>query len=84
MTDTDARFVFSRWLRIKLQHEEKLQSRYEYLLKSPDPLSSIFMQIAADADHSTLLQRMLSGKEPLPEPPPLKHGYPVYPEEETT
>jgi hypothetical protein len=35
---------------------------------------------AADVDHSALLRRLLAGKEPLPEPPPLKNGYPDYPD----
>jgi hypothetical protein len=31
-----------------------------------------------DADHSALLLRLLSGKEPLDKPPPLRHSYPAY------
>ncbi len=31
-----------------------------------------------DAQHSALLPRLLSGKKPLPEPPPLRHSYPDY------
>lgn len=31
-----------------------------------------------DADHSSLLGRLLSGKEPLDKPPPLRFSYPDY------
>lgn len=33
---------------------------------------------SADADHSALLQRVLSGKDPLPKPPPTKMSTPWY------
>jgi hypothetical protein len=33
---------------------------------------------AADADHSSLLRRLLSGKPALPDPPPLRYSYPDY------
>lgn len=32
----------------------------------------------ADIDHSTLLDRLLNGKQFLPEPPPLAFSYPMY------
>jgi hypothetical protein len=32
----------------------------------------------ADVDHSALLNRLLDGKAPLPEPPPLSFSYPWY------
>ena len=56
----------------------KAMSRYIRILeeqkkRSPTP---------ADIDHSALLNRLLSGKEPLPEPPPLFFGYPAYQLEE--
>lgn len=52
----------------------KAMSKYIRILeeqkkRSPTP---------ADIDHSALLNRLLSGKEPLPEPPPLFYGYPCY------
>jgi hypothetical protein len=31
-----------------------------------------------DVQHSALLRRLLEGKEPLPEPPPLMNSYPDY------
>lgn len=31
-----------------------------------------------DIDHSSLLRRLLSGKEPLPKPPPKRYSYPSY------
>lgn len=34
----------------------------------------------ADADHSALLFRLLRGREPFPEPPPLLNAYPAYPD----
>lgn len=36
------------------------------------------MITSADVDHSALLNRLLDGKEPLPEPPPLMNSYPDY------
>lgn len=33
---------------------------------------------AADVDHSSLLRRLLSGKEPLPFKPPKRYSYPDY------
>lgn len=53
------------WLRLKAKHE----GRYD---------SGILHRLAADADHSALLHRLFSGKEPLPEPPPLHMSYPDY------
>ncbi len=35
-----------------------------------------------EVDHSALLTRILDGKDPLPEKPPLKDGYPDYQDEE--
>lgn len=52
----------------------KAMSRYISILeeqRKPSPTR-------ADVDHSALLNRLLSGKEPLPEPPPLFYGYPAY------
>lgn len=41
----------------------------------------MLVQLAADVDHSSLLMRMVQQrKDPLPEPPPLSHAYPVYPD----
>lgn len=36
------------------------------------------MPTASDVDHSALLQRLLNGKPPLPEPPPRSFSYPWY------
>src|SRR3990167_5429034 len=60
----------SRWLRIRVEHESRLERAR----------SGELLQVAADVDHSALLKRLLSGKEPLQEPPPLDHSYPVYPD----
>lgn len=60
-----ARHQVARWFLVRQQWEQR-------------PVPTSFTQLAADADHSALLYRLLSGKEPLPEPPPLRHGYPDY------
>lgn len=60
-----ARHQVARWFSIRQLWEER-------------PVPTSFGQLAADADHSALLYRLLSGKGPLPEPPPLSHGYPDY------
>lgn len=33
---------------------------------------------AAEVDHSALLRRLIEGKQPLPNPPPLSYSYPWY------
>lgn len=33
---------------------------------------------SADAEHSALLERLLSGREALPQPPPRRYSYPWY------
>lgn len=35
-------------------------------------------EFAAEVDHSALLRRLMEGKAPLPNPPPLSHSYPWY------
>ena len=54
-----------RWLEIREKFEDRAKDRG-------------FSQLRADIDHSALLHRLLEGKEPLPEPPPLKNSYPDY------
>ena len=69
----------SRWLGIKFKWEG---SNFGQSGQPGDRWKDI-PQIGAlipDADHSALLWRLLEGKEPLPEPPPLKHAYPDYPD----
>ena len=53
-----------RWLRIRADNGK--------------PFPESLGQLEVDIDHSALLRRLLSGKEPLPQPPPLKHSYPDY------
>lgn len=62
----------AQWLRIKAQFEPK----------HPGGITTgMLTQLAADVEHSSLLLRMVQErKEPLPEPPPLDHAYPVYPD----
>ncbi len=68
-----ARRQFARWLEVRLKHEERGAGRVI------DQMSDQYWyQLQADILHSSLLLRLLSGKEPLPEPPPLRHGYPDY------
>lgn len=55
-----------KWLEIR----EKYHSNF---LSTPS-------QLRADIDHSALLRRLISGRAPLPDPPPLKWSYPVYPD----
>jgi hypothetical protein len=66
-----ARRQVGRWMRLKGEHEQRGTDELRMWLRG---------QGAADADHSALLWRLLEGKEPLPEPPPLEHAYPVYPD----
>lgn len=60
------------WLRIKDRFEQRWTDQERYVLR----------QLAADVEHSSLLMRMVQQrKEPLPEPPPLDHACPVYPDD---
>lgn len=54
--------TFFRWLQIREDHGY--------------PRLTTLAQLRADADHSSLLKRLLAGEEPLPEPPPLAFSYP--------
>ena len=56
----------ARWVFLKLEHE-----------KDATP-EKILATLYADAWHSSLLQRLLAGKEPLPVPPPTAYSYPWY------
>lgn len=71
-----ARTQFRRWLQIKEQHEKVNYPAQGGRRWKTGELT----RHAADVDHSALLVRLLEGKEPLPEPPPLEHAYPVYPD----
>lgn len=64
---TDLRTVVGKWLRIRGQFDVHSNS-----------LEQGFTQLAADAEHSGLLVRLLAGKEPLPKPPPRQNSYPWY------
>jgi hypothetical protein len=58
------------WVRAKEAHEPRLTEPQRQYLRQLDP----------DLSHSALLRRLLfQRKEPLPEPPPIKEGYPAYP-----
>jgi len=55
--------ILTRWLEIR--------DRYGHHLTT-------LSQLKADIDHSALLERLLSGREPFPEPPPRAFSYPWY------
>jgi len=57
------------WLQIKAEFEGSYMD------------SQLATRISVDADHSALLDRLLDGKEPLPEPPEKRNAYPVYPDD---
>lgn len=80
-----ARQQMSRWLRLRAQHQKERNSWGPiYLIeeeKRTEAFKNIMTQVAADVDHSSLLDRLLRGKEPLEKPPSLSHSYPVYPDD---
>lgn len=66
-----ARACVDKWLRIR---GEAIADTVLDVMNSPhDPAV-----VAVDAAHSALLHRLLTGKPALPEPPPLRDGYPDY------
>lgn len=80
MTHEERRLVkqaFKTWIALKCKHEEFFRSFVTAEGFTPEFLAT---KIAVDVDHSSLLNRLLDGKPPLPEPPPLSHAYPVYPD----
>ena len=54
-----------RWLEVRGKHSQELSAPW---------LAHLYV----DALHSALLRRLLSGLEPMPEPPPLRYNYPDY------
>lgn len=79
----------AKWLRIQAENPEgmnfqQLAKRIDWAIQRREPSEvvarQILQQLANDADHSALLFRMSQGKEPLPEPPPLRNSYPDYPD----
>ena len=69
LTDEQAEFVrkcFKDWLRLRGKFEQSLD---------PELRGSI-NQLCADVDHSSLLRRLLSGKQPHPKPPPRNSARP--------
>lgn len=77
-----ARTQFRRWLQIKEQFEQtsRWNSVTNQFVRGYRWGTNQLSFLSADIDHSALLVRLLEGKEPLPEPPPLEHAYPVYPD----
>lgn len=67
-----ARRQFSRWIRVRVEHDQR-KGRVIERMSEQD-----WGQLVADIEHSSLLLRLLSGKDPLPEPPPRAYGYPDY------
>lgn len=74
--DIDQQFAIRQaireWLVIRLEWDRE---RLTALLNGNMP---IVYQLLADVDHSALLHRLLSGKPPLPTPPPRRYSYPDY------
>jgi len=56
-----------QWLRVRIEHQG-----------APQEVKDVWQQLTADIDHSSLLERLLDGKEPLEVPPPLAFSYPWY------
>lgn len=84
-----ARARFVEWLRIKEREERKpgnlivkVEDGSYRKVGPPRWQRSSLTFLCADIDHSALLLRLLQGKPALPAPPPLRHAYPVYPDEE--
>jgi hypothetical protein len=89
------RSAVTAWLRVKFKHEERGPSMYALIqvlnraaekhrgLHDTIPwrdCMELYQQLLPDADHSALLVRLLEGKEPLPDPPPVEYAYPKYPD----
>lgn len=79
------RMLVGDWFRTMAANPEGMNVRqlvqFLEFAKCEDPEAlaiRILYQMGANADHSALLDRMFSGKDPLPEPPPLLHSYPNY------
>ena len=68
---------FKVWISLKCAHESFFRDFITGDGFKPEFLAS---KIAVDADHSALLRRLMDGKDPLPDPPPLQNSYPVYPD----
>ncbi len=69
MTDEERRLILTALRYVRIARREGYTDKH----RCPDGVPT-----DADALHSALLRRLLSGKEPLPEPPPLRHSYPDY------
>src|SRR3972149_6432847 len=64
-SDQIAAAAVARWLRTMAQGERGVGE-------------AALVRLAADADHSALLRRLLAGKLPAASPPPLAHSSPWY------
>lgn len=60
-------YAVLRWIRIA-RHENP------EIFKTPTHRHDV--PTYADADHSSLLARLVAGEEPFAQPPPLSHAYP--------
>ena len=63
------------------QHRKTTNAIYEWLRIREEhgtPMPADSRAFFVDADHSSLLQRLLNGQRPLPEPPPKNMSYPWY------
>lgn len=59
------RMIVGRWLRIRADHCAESYGVGEHVLPK-DKQHPLLTQLAADAEHSDLLLRLLNGEEPLP------------------
>lgn len=71
------RQIMKVWFSVKCQHEDFFRCFIEGEGLTPEMLAN---KVSVDIDHSSMLNRLLDGKRLLPEPPPVKHSYPVYPD----
>lgn len=84
LSDEQVEWVISRvsgWLRCRAEHQRTdwmIGGSAFHGLTPRELQARRLRQIAADADHSVLLRRMLHGHDPLPQPPPKRS---IYPEE---
>lgn len=68
MTDEQRRTVLAvaEWLRVRAEARGDKAGRL------------LAASLEVNADHSALLERLLEGRQPLPEPPPRAYSYPWY------
>lgn len=66
-----------QWVALRLKWESRVEDNINDL-GWEEAMKWLLVPNSPDVHHSALLQRLLSGKEPLPVPPPKSHSYPWY------